>query len=346
MSRTNRPDADSERSRVHRLEFSVEWPPEHTAAYLVSDDEPILIDAGMVGERGGEELVDGLAAHGYRPADVDHLLLTHAHVDHIGQVRTLLEAGEPTVYAPRRMRDCFRRDLDAVEAATRANLLEAGYEDDRLDIAVDRLLDIHRAVRHSAPLEAVDVWIDGDDPVTIGDREFDPIYTPGHHVTHHCYGTELGDERVVFAGDMAIEPFRAAAIHVNFDDGVRDGIDAYFGALDRLEAHSFDRVYPGHGPIHDRYDETIDRAMADLEDRLDRCFDRLDGCDERRDDASYEHRDDAVTAIELARERTDDAEKQVMMLREIVAVLGTLERRGRIESRLDDGVRFYEPVSG
>ncbi|QSW99282.2 MBL fold metallo-hydrolase [Haloterrigena alkaliphila] len=336
MSRTNRSPPEGDQSQVHRLECSVEWPPDHTAAYLLPDEEPILVDAGMAGERARTELIDGLEAIGYEPGDVDHLLLTHAHIDHIGQVRTILEAGDPTVYAPARLRELFRRDLETVEAATRANLRETGFDSDRLEVAADELLEIHRGIREAVPFEAVDVWIDADEPVEIGSREFDSIYTPGHHVTHHCYGTELGGERVVFAGDMAIEPFRAAAIHVNFDDGVREGIDAYLEALDRLADYSFDRVYPGHGPVHDRYRETIERSRADLEDRLDRCVERLaDRC------AGGE---ESVTAIALVRDRSDDVRTRVMMLRETVAALGTLERRGRVESRLDDGVRYYEPA--
>lgn len=335
MSETNRSAATGDRSRVHRLEFSVDWPPGHAAAYLLADDEPILVDAGMAGDEGRAELVAGLEAVGTEPAAVDHLLLTHAHIDHVGQVPTLLEAGDPTVYAPRRVREQFERDLETVAAATEANLREAGVDPDRLDAAVDEVLEIHRGVRRSLPLEAVDVWID-DGPVTVGDREFDPIYTPGHQITHYCYGTTLGDDRVVFSGDMAIEPFRAAAIHANFDDGLREGIDAYVDALERLREYSFDRVYPGHGPIHEAYAATIERAQSDLEDRLDDCVARLAALCDRRDRA--------IPALEIARDRTDDVRRRVLALREIVAALATLERRGRVDSWLEDGVRYYEPA--
>lgn len=330
MSRTNRPDAGGQ-TRVRRLEFGVDWPPGHAAAYLLADDEPILVDAGMVGREGRRELIDGLEDVGYAPADVEHLLLTHSHTDHVGQVRTVLEAGDVTIHAPARIRDRFERDLETVEAATRANLAEAGVAPDYLEAAVARLVEAHESNREGMPLEAVDVWID-DDPIRVGGREFDPIYTPGHHVAHHCYGTALGDERVVFAGDMAIQPFRAAAIHVNFDDGVREGIDAYFDALERMATYSFDRVYPGHGPVHDEYAGTIERALADLEDRIEACHDSLD------------RRDEPCSATRIGDDLTDSVGERARIMPEIVAALGTLEREGRVRSWLEDAVRYYEPA--
>ncbi|SIR84239.1 Glyoxylase, beta-lactamase superfamily II [Natronorubrum daqingense] len=330
VSWTNRPDADSDRSRVHRLECSVEWPPGHVAAYLLTGAEPILVDAGMAGEQGRDELFEGLRSHGVDPDAIDHLLLTHPHTDHAGQVQTLRELGTPTVHAPGQTRDRFERDLETVEAATRRNLREAGVDERYIESSLERLLDAHRSHRDCLPLEAVDNWIEDEAPVTIGDRTFEPIYTPGHHAPHYCYATTLGEERVVFAGDMAIEPFRAIALHVNFDDGVRDGISAYLEALERLEGHSFDRVYPGHGPVHDRFDAVVDRSISDLETQLEDCLEVL------------EQAGDALTATGVALERTDSVRERARKMPEIVGSLATLEREGRVRSRLEEGVRYYE----
>lgn len=335
MSRTNESAPGTRASRVHRLETPVEWPPEHAAAYLLADEEPICVDAGMVGDEARDALFGDLEDGGHQPGDVEHLLLTHVHIDHVGGVRPLLEAASPTVYAPAIARDRLERDLETVEAETRRNLAETGLYGTGLERAVDGVLEIHEGIRAAFPLEAVDVWIEDGQPFEVAGREFEPIHTPGHHVTHHCYGTRIDGERVVFAGDMVVEPFRAAAIHVNFTDGVREGIDAYLEALDRLASRSYDRVYPGHGPVHDAYSETIDRAIRDIEDRLEECHDRLGSvCDD----------DGSASAFDVAVARSDHPRQQVMELREILAALGTLERRGQVRSRLEDGVRLYEPV--
>lgn len=71
-------------------------------------DPTVLVDAGVraadsaymrsegreVGPPGGgpEPLVDGLAEHDLAPADVDYLVLTHLHHDHVANVRLFSDA--------------------------------------------------------------------------------------------------------------------------------------------------------------------------------------------------------------------------------------------------------------
>ncbi|WP_254525749.1 MBL fold metallo-hydrolase [Natrinema caseinilyticum] len=327
MSESDRTAVGDRDAIVHRLEFSVEWPPGHAAAYVIPGDEPILIDAGTPGERGSEELYAELGDQGYDPSDIEHVVLTHGHTDHIGQTPTLLEAGSPTVYAPKQLRDRFGRDMETVAERTQANLLEAGLEPEYLDSASDRLLSAHRTVRESLPADAVDVWID-DDPFTVGTHEIEPVYSPGHHISHYCFGTTLDGERVVFSGDMAIEPFRAPALLVNFDDGVEDSVRTFCTTLEHLKTYQFERVFPGHGPIHERYEECLDRSIADLESKLERSLDRIES--------------GRTTAFQIAAERAGTKRGISRILAETVGLVEYLEDRGDVGSVLEDGVRFYE----
>jgi glyoxylase-like metal-dependent hydrolase (beta-lactamase superfamily II) len=68
-----------------------------TAFLLQSDNQTILIDAGMgaldILGPGFGRIFDGLSAMGLAPADIDLVIVTHAHPDHIGG---LLTDGQPT----------------------------------------------------------------------------------------------------------------------------------------------------------------------------------------------------------------------------------------------------------
>lgn len=312
---------------VSRLEFPVDWPPGHVAAYLLTGEEPVLIDSGMAGEPGRETLLEALDEHGYPPAEIEHLVLTHPHVDHLGQAATVIEAGDPTVYAPAGVERRFSRDTDDLARAVTRNATAAGLSGDLRDSVVERATESLRRDRSLLPSDAVDAWVEDGQTVEIGDVTLRAIHTPGHQADHLCYETRFDDERVLFSGDMAIKPFRSVAIHVGLDDGVEESIGAFYRALDRLQGLEIDRVFPGHGPTHREYADSLDRSVASLDRLLETTVESL--------------HNGATTAAEIADRRR--GRELVYLLPETVGALAHLEADGRVTSHLADGVRHYQP---
>jgi glyoxylase-like metal-dependent hydrolase (beta-lactamase superfamily II) len=311
---------------VHRIEFDVDWPPGHVVSYLIDCDEPTLVDCGMPGADCETRLRETLAGIGYDLADIDHLVLTHPHVDHIGQARTVVEAADPTVYAPAGVRERFARDADDLRRAVRENATAAGLTGDDLDGAVDMAVESLERNRDLLPAETVDVWVEGGETYDIGGTPVEVIHTPGHQADHCCFSVELGAERALVAGDMAIEPFRPVTLHAGLGRGVEDAIDAFYDALDRLERMDPDRIYPGHGPVHTDFERVIERDRRSLDRMLDRTVEQLD--------------DDHRTAAAVAGARAGENDS-TYILPEVVAALTHLEAHGRIEADLVDGVARY-----
>lgn len=326
---------------VHRIEFAVDWPPGHVAAYLVGGSEPLLIDAGMAGERGREELLAGMNAAGYDLADVAHLVLTHPHVDHIGQVGAIVAAADPTVYAPAGIRERFARDSGSLARVVEANARAAGVVGKTRDRAVDMAVSSLERNRDLLPPSTVDRWIGADasaspngttdvtTEVAIGEHTFTAIPTPGHQADHHCYETTVDGERVLFAGDAALAPFRPVLLHVGLDTGVERALDAFETSLDRLATRPIDRVFPGHGPIHAEFEDTLDRDRRSLRRLVAGVSRRLDG-------------EAGTTAAEAARDRAGDGRDFTYLLPEVVAALSRLDATGRSHVSTDKaGVRRY-----
>ncbi len=314
--------------RVFRIEFEVDWPPGHAVAWLVDGPEPVLVDAGAPGEAATETLTDALDAHGYGLADIEHLVVTHPHSDHVGQVPTLLEAGA-RLYAPGPALKQLRRDPDDLEAAVRRTAREAGLGDDRVDRAVEQAVDSLERDWRLLPPDEVDVAFDFGEPFDAGGHIFTPLYTPGHQKTHASFLAELGGT-ALFPGDALIEPFRAAAIHAGIDRGAYRAIDAFYDAMDRFEAVEADRAFPGHGPAFDDIGGAVDSTRESLDSLVE-------------DTAEALRAVGPTSPVEVSDERAGPAEHPATLL-DTFGSLGSLEAADRAECRLVDGVRQYELI--
>lgn len=308
---------------IHRLAFDLPFPPNTAYAYLLPTDEPVLIDAGALGDSAWEELEAGLGAAGFEPSDVDHLFVTHPHTDHAGQVSRLLDVADPTLYTPIGVRERLLRDSDELAATVRTNARAAGLPnpEDEVDDAVGSL----ERNRGLLPPDEIDVELEFGEPIQAGGVTIEPIHAPGHQQNQAAF---LVDD-LLFAGDAIAEPFRPAALHVGLGRGCRDAIDAFYGTLDRLAALDVDRVYPGHGPIFDDLGAALEESRDDLDELVASSRDTLSDIA-------------PATAYEVTEVRTDDPRRIGFEIYETVGALARLERQGVVNSSMDDGVRRYE----
>lgn len=250
---------------VSRCEFEVNWRPGHVAAYLFEWDELILVDAGCSGQKGQKTLERAVTSRGYELNDIQHLVITHPHVDHTGQVQALINEADATVYAPVSVRDRFNRPLTLVEEAVRQNAVRAGVPDESVEDVISRNIERQRTFRKLLPTESVNVWYDRDDSISIGGLRFETVFTPGHQADHCCFLVMVDGERNFFSGDMAILTFRAIAAHSDMDEGVEDSISAYYTSLSKLKNVEAHTIYPAHGPVHTDISGAIDQSFESLE---------------------------------------------------------------------------------
>jgi glyoxylase-like metal-dependent hydrolase (beta-lactamase superfamily II) len=317
-------DTRSSHRGIHRLEFDVEWPPGHVACYLIDGPEPVLVDAAMPQDDGA--LDTSLSEHGRSLSEIEHVLITHPHLDHIGGVPDVLGATDVTVYAPASVRDRFEQSAAALGDRVRRNCIEAGFSGERLETAVEMAVwSLERNVELLPP-EAVDVWIEPEDSTSVGDLTVDAVHLPGHQADHLSYSTTLDGERALLAGDMGIRSFRPVVIHDGLDDGYREAFDAFDAALDRMADLDVDRVYPGHGPVHDELPDVVAHHRSSLDRRLDRLVTLVS--------------DGVETAPRLAHAIAGDHDVNYL-IPETMSALAHLEATGRLESDSTDGGRRY-----
>lgn len=161
-------------------------------------DHARVIATAVLSGRGGVALVDpgpasclpaleaGLAARGYRVADVTALLLTHIHLDHAGATGAILER------APRARVFVHTRGARHLIDPGRLLASAARLYGDDMEALWGAFLP--------APAERVQA-LDGGEGIDLAGRRLKVAYTPGHAQHHVSYLDE--HTGVAFVGDTA-----------------------------------------------------------------------------------------------------------------------------------------------
>ena len=143
--------------------------------------------------------LERLAQAGVKPEDVDFVLCTHLHVDHIGW-NTQLRDGRWVPTFPNAKVICSVAELASAEAKANAN----SPDEDDLALWQDSLLPILEAGKLQ-PVEGTHAIEDG---LTI-------VPTPGHTPGHVVLRAESGGDRMLFAGDLCHHPLQVYYPDVN-----------------------------------------------------------------------------------------------------------------------------------
>ena len=98
------------------------------ATYVASSDTSLLIDMGPSCAYVEKELQE----IGVNPNEIDGILITHTHVDHIGGLRVFIKKYNPTIYLSQKMYD----ELSALMLITNYQLIDSDFEINDIDIKI------------------------------------------------------------------------------------------------------------------------------------------------------------------------------------------------------------------
>lgn len=209
-------------------------------ALISSGSGVTLIDAGYPGDTA--DVLKSVREVGHRLEDLSAVLITHAHLDHIGAIPALVESVGMPVYTGGAEVPHARRDY--LEQITPKDMIR------QLSTARGRrwVAQTLRAVR-GGMATTVPSAVSVDDVVLPGGLT--PIPTPGHTTGHTAY--LLSAEGVLFSGDALVtgHPLsRRSGPQVL--PAVFNHDEAQTLASARLLANQTARtIVPGHGPaIH------------------------------------------------------------------------------------------------
>jgi glyoxylase-like metal-dependent hydrolase (beta-lactamase superfamily II) len=192
----------------------------------------VLIDSGL--DQNFFYLQEQLLGLGLKIRDIDVVINTHEHLDHIGSNRYFQES---SLIAAHRF------------AATKITL-------------EDHYVTLYRSGdRNEVPLR-VHLWLENRSLFDLGSHTLEVIHTPGHTSGSVCiYEFKT---KVLFSGDTV---FAGGTLSYIAESG---SVGDYVNSIMRLEARKISKIFPGHGDISQDPEQDLSRAILNAKKLLGR----------------------------------------------------------------------------
>jgi glyoxylase-like metal-dependent hydrolase (beta-lactamase superfamily II) len=264
------PFADAAAAGIHRLAIPTPFAVGRVNVYLIEDEPLTLVDAGPNSGTSFDELQRGVAALGHRLEDIELVLLTHQHIDHLGLVSLVASrsgADVAAIDAAVPFVENYSSEAQADDEFALELMLRNGIPRD----VASALESVSRAFRAwGAPADITRVLKQGD-RIELRDRALEVHFRPGHSPSDTVFHDP--ERRHLIAGDHLIKHISSNPLVTRPRDGSGrrpKALVAYLASLRMTRELDVALVLPGHGdPITD-HRELIDQRIALHERRADK----------------------------------------------------------------------------
>lgn len=326
---------------VVRIPLPTPWPIGPVNAYLFRGAPLTLVDCGPRMPKALRALEDGLGAAGVALADIELLVLTHQHPDHIGNASAIVRRSGARVAAFAPLADELV-DLNAMftrQHAYLALLMERhGMTTRELSVLAGR----ERHDRQYAASVAVDVPLRDGELLRAGARTFRVHHRPGHSPSDivlfdDAHGLLVAGDHLlpgVSSNPIAHMPLSARDVRQAADERNRPRpLLEYLDSLARTGELDVRCGLPGHGAPFSGSDALIASRIA-LHDA-------------RADDILRALSDRHQSARDLVDVLWDDLPTGMMFLGmcEVLAHLDLLAHRNAISTEVIDGTVRNRPLA-
>lgn len=233
--------------------------------HLVRGDGPLtLVDAAAALPGVSRMLRGGLATLGLDYADIEQVVLTHHHLDHIGLTGEIVAAGGARVVAIAEVAEVL-----ADPPAHFHGELEWGIAHGARHGAPETFMDGSRAAlpyTTAIPAVTVDHVVDEGDRVAAGDLTLTTVRRPGHSPTDTLFVDDLAGW--AFVGDHLWDGSPVTPVLGSMSSPEPAG--EYVEGLALTRALTGHRMLAGHGATVDDVVALHDERLAGLEARIER----------------------------------------------------------------------------
>jgi len=255
-----------------RLPLPIPFPIGPANAYLFTTPEPTLVDCGVNTEESWNALETALAQHDLTIDQIQHLIITHPHADHMGMAGRIVENSPATVWVSE---VAYRWAVDLENMMQERMDFQHHYLT-RIGLFEDRD-SIVRGMKHilsfwdEIPTDRVKKFA-LDDILNFGGYEWQVLYMPGHSNTQTCFYQP--DTRQFLAADMLLARTPAPVLEQPLDGSLArvPSFPEFMESMNLLETMDIGTIYPGHGELMDDHRGLIQRLRERIGQRKEECY--------------------------------------------------------------------------
>lgn len=255
-------------SNVHRIAVPNPFFEGRNSVYLIDTDPLTLIDSGVATGKAFQSLLAGLADHGCQIGDVRRVILTHKHIDHIGNAWRIQRESNAQLL----IHESEQNAIEDVDPSGQrfSQLVADQMQKWKVPQAGQRLNESSNPLPKWELESAQTEGLSDGQRIPLADGELEVIHTPGHTMGSIClrYGSHL------FTGDHVLQDVSS---NVGGGDMRHTGMLSHFiSSLDKmLKLSPETKVLPGHGApfqsLHERcielklhHDERLEKTTTIL----------------------------------------------------------------------------------
>ncbi|RMG19501.1 MAG: MBL fold metallo-hydrolase, partial [Bacteroidetes bacterium] len=249
-------------------------------AYLFTTPEVVLVDCGEKSAGSWQALQGGLAQHGLGIQDLQRVVITHAHVDHIGMAAEIARVSGAQIWVSD-LALPWAVELESMwqsRATLMYQMLEEALgerpEGLRIRQQLTRVGDEVLKMWDPIPPQQVHCF-STTDVLELGGQQWEVIYAPGHSNTQTCF-FEPESGRLL-AADMLLRITPTPVIEFSRENprqrsrGLVSMLDSYQKLLQR----EISLVYPGHFEPFDQPHALIQEQLSRIHRRKAQCLDLI-----------------------------------------------------------------------
>ncbi|MCF6410047.1 MBL fold metallo-hydrolase [Pseudalkalibacillus salsuginis] len=296
--------------------------------YLVEEEGSVsLIDAGINSAKCWDFFTESLGCKGLSLKDLDRIIITHNHEDHVGLVDRIVSKHDIPVYVPENSIHRLKRDKDFFRMRTEFfsqlyREMGCGEAGEKQVEKLKEALEDHDKKKVQADLTQIE-----SDPI----NGLKPIQTPGHSPDHLVF---LDEKRGwLFSGDLLIRHMSSNALVEPDHEGNRlPTLLQQEQSLEKCSSFDIQIAFSGHGVTIENPQNLIEVRLSGIKKKAEKVLNYVN------------NGTDTASKLGKTMYKGKYESQFSLVMSEVIGHLDYLEIHKKVEKEMNNGVWHYKAL--